>query len=111
MATLTQMKCTACQWYDPTLCAAEIQAHLKQVPEWQFFKENGVKRIQREYKFDDFHSALDFTNQVGALAEQEGHHPAIRTEWGRTTVIWWTHKVKGLHQNDFIMAAKTDALY
>jgi len=70
-----------------------------------------VKRIRREYKFDNFQSAPNFTNQVGALAEQERHHPAIRTEWGRTTVIWWTHKVKGLHQNDFIMAAKTDALY
>jgi len=54
---------------------------------------------------------LEFTNKVGELAEKEGHHPALLTEWGRTTVTWWTHKIKGLHRNDFIMAAKTDELY
>jgi len=54
--------------------------------------------------------ALAFTNRVGALAEAEGHHPALLTEWGRVTVTWWTHKIRGLHRNDFIMAAKTDAL-
>ena len=60
--------------------------------------------------FPVFASALAFTNQVGALAEAEGHHPAILTEWGRVTVSWWTHAIRGLHRNDFIMAAKTDAL-
>ena len=58
-----------------------------------------------------FTQALDFTDTVGALAEEEGHHPALQTEWARTTVTWWTHKIKGLHRNDFIMAGKTDELY
>ncbi|HVR28570.1 MAG TPA: 4a-hydroxytetrahydrobiopterin dehydratase, partial [Thermoanaerobaculia bacterium] len=54
---------------------------------------------------------LDFTNKVGEIAEEEGHHPALLTEWGKVTVGWWTHKIKGLHRNDFIMAAKTDEAY
>ena len=60
---------------------------------------------------EDFAEALEFTNDVGAIAEEEGHHPAILTEWGRVTVTWWTHKIRGLHRNDFIMAAKTDQIY
>ena len=59
---------------------------------------------------DDFAQALEFTKKVGELAEEDAHHPALLTEWGRTTVTWWTHKIKGLHRNDFIMAAKTDKL-
>jgi 4a-hydroxytetrahydrobiopterin dehydratase len=62
------------------------------------------------FTFNDFAGALAFTNRVGALAEAEGHHPAILTEWGKVTVTWWTHAISGLHRNDFIAAAKTDAL-
>ena len=69
------------------------------------------KRLRRVFSFDDFAQALEFTNRVGALAEEEGHHPALLTEWGRTTVTWWTHKIRGLHRNDFVMAAKTAVLY
>ncbi|MEP0825876.1 MAG: 4a-hydroxytetrahydrobiopterin dehydratase, partial [Nitrososphaera sp.] len=65
---------------------------------------------EKSFAFKDFAEALAFTNRVGAIAEQEGHHPDILTEWGKVTVSWWTHKIKGLHKNDFIMAAKTDAL-
>ena len=60
------------------------------------------------FQFDDFAQALDFTNRVGAIAEDQGHHPALLTEWGRVTVAWWTHKIRGLHRNDFVMAARTD---
>jgi 4a-hydroxytetrahydrobiopterin dehydratase len=69
------------------------------------------RRLRRIFSFDDFAQALEFTNKVGVLAEEEGHHPALLTEWGRTTVTWWTHKIRGLHRNDFVMAAKTDVLY
>ena len=79
-------------------------------PEWDVIEMEGVKRLQRQFKVKDFAQALAFTDQVGALAEAEDHHPAILTEWGRVTVTWWTHKIKGLHRNDFIMAAKTDEL-
>jgi len=86
---------------------AELQP---QVADWELLELDGIKRLRRVFPFDDFAQALAFTGEVGALAEAEGHHPALLTEWGRTTVTWWTHKIRGLHRNDFIMAAKTDAL-
>jgi len=87
---------------------AELHPH---VPDWQIVERDQVKRLERAFKFKNFVEALQFTNRVGELAEEEGHHPALLTEWGRVTVTWWTHKIKGLHRNDFIMAAKTDELY
>ncbi len=89
---------------------AEIQRLLPEVPNWQLKEVNGEKRLERVFKFKDFAEALAFTDKVGALAQEENHHPMLITEWGQVTVDWWTHKVKGLHQNDFIMAAKTDEL-
>ena len=71
---------------------------------------DGVKRLERVFKLKNFVEAIEFTNKIGAIAEEQGHHPLIITEWGRVTVQWWTHKIKGLHRNDFIMAAKTDEL-
>jgi 4a-hydroxytetrahydrobiopterin dehydratase len=70
-----------------------------------------VKHLEKEFKFDNFVHALAFTNKIGELAEEEGHHPALLTEWGKVTVSWWTHKIRGLHRNDFIMAAKSDQTY
>ncbi|HEX6483481.1 MAG TPA: 4a-hydroxytetrahydrobiopterin dehydratase [Ktedonobacteraceae bacterium] len=111
MEELTRLKCTACRGGDPTLTDAEIADLQPQVPEWRVIEVNGIRRLERVFTFKDFVAALAFTNLVGDLAEEEGHHPAILTEWGRVTVSWWTHKIKGLHRNDFIMAAKTDELY
>ena len=111
MTTLTQMKCTACRVGEPTVTDVEVAELHPQVPAWQIVERNGIKRLERVFKFKDFVQALAFTNTVGELAEAEGHHPAILTEWGRVTVEWWTHKIRGLHRNDFIMAAKTDQLY
>jgi 4a-hydroxytetrahydrobiopterin dehydratase len=113
MATpaLTQMKCVACREGEPTVTDAEMERFLAQVPGWKVVEREGIKRLERVFKFKDFVEALAFTNKVGTLAEAEGHHPAILTEWGRVTVTWWTHKIKGLHRNDFIMAAKTHDLY
>ena len=71
----------------------------------------GVKRLVRQYKFGNFFEALQFTNRIGELSEQEDHHPSILTEWGRVTITWWTHAVEGLHLNDFITAAKSDLKY
>jgi 4a-hydroxytetrahydrobiopterin dehydratase len=87
--------------------AAELH---RQVPDWELIELDGIKRLRRVFSADDFARALEFTNAVGELAEAEGHHPALLTEWGSTTVMWWTHKIRGLHRNDFIMAAKTDEL-
>ena len=110
MSTLTQAKCVACRRDAPTLTDAEIEELRPHVPHWEVVEIDDVRRLRRVFSFDDFAEALEFTNAVGEIAEAEGHHPALLTEWGRTTVTWWTHKIRGLHRNDFIMAAKTDAL-
>jgi 4a-hydroxytetrahydrobiopterin dehydratase len=111
MAALTQLKCTACRRGEPTVTDEEIAVLHPEVPDWQIVERDGIKRLVRVFSLADFAAALAFTNAVGAIAEEEGHHPALLTEWGRVTVEWWTHKVRGMHRNDFIMAAKTDQLY
>lgn len=111
MKELAQQKCVACRGGEPMLTEAEITELHPQVPEWQVREVDGIKRLERVFKFKNFAEALEFTNRVGAVAEEEDHHPLLITEWGRVTVHWWTHVVKGLHQNDFIMAAKTDKIY
>jgi 4a-hydroxytetrahydrobiopterin dehydratase len=107
---LTDQKCVACRRDAPTVTEAELAELQPQVSDWEIVELDGIRRLRRVFPFDDFAQALDFTARVGALAEEEGHHPALLTEWGRTTVTWWTHKIKGLHRNDLIMAAKTDRL-
>lgn len=111
MAQLTEMKCVACRKGAPTVTDAEIAELKPQIPDWQIVEREGMKRLERVFPFKNFAQALAFTDKVGALAEEEGHHPAMLTEWGKVTVTWWTHKIKGLHRNDFIMAAKTDQIY
>jgi len=110
MTNLAAGKCVACRAGEPTVTDSEIDALHPQIPEWQIKEVDGVKRLERVFKFKNFAQALEFTNKVGAIAEEEDHHPMIITEYGRATVTWWTHKIKGLHKNDFIMAAKTDEL-
>ena len=110
METLAQMKCVACRKDAPTVTDADAEFH-PQVSGWEIVELDGIKRLRRVSSVDDFAQALEFTQKVGELAEEEGHHPSLLTEWGRTTVTWWTHKIKGLHRNDLIMAAKTDELY
>ena len=79
------------------------------MPDWELIEVDGIKRLQRVFRAADFAEALAFTNEVAKIAEEEGHHPALLTEWGRTTVTWWT-RIKAVHHNDFVMAAKTDQL-
>ncbi len=111
METLIDLKCVACRADAPQVTEAEIAQFQPQVPEWQLLNRGGIPQLERVYKFKNFSDALAFTNRVGELAEAEDHHPAILLEWGRVTVTWWTHTIKGLHRNDFIMAARTDRLY
>jgi 4a-hydroxytetrahydrobiopterin dehydratase len=110
MAELVKEKCVACRSDAPQVTEDEIATLYPQVPEWQLTEENGIRMLQRAFRFPNFVEALGFTVKVGALAEAEGHHPRLVAEWGKVTVTWWTHKIRGLHRNDFIMAAKTDAL-
>ena len=110
MRGLTTEKCIPCHGGAPPATEAEIARWKPQVPDWQLVKRDGIRRLERVFTFKDFAGALAFTNRVGALAEAEGHHPALLTEWGCVTVTWWTHAIRGLHRNDFVMEAKTDAL-
>jgi len=110
MEELKQLKCVPCRGGEPPLTSEQIGELKPDVPDWQVIEVDGIQRLQRAFKFKDFAEALAFTNKVGALAEAEDHHPALLTEWGKVTVTWWTHKIRGLHKNDFIMAAKTDGL-
>lgn len=109
--TLTDERCTACRKDAPRLTDAEIETMRHEVPEWRIEQRDGIPILERAFLFPDFAEAMRFARRVGELAEQEGHHPALLIEWGKVTVSWWTHKIRGLHRNDFIMAAKTDRLY
>ena len=111
MSDLTAATCDACRPDAPPVTAAERLELHKQIPEWTFIERDGVPQLQREFEFPDFAEAIAFTDEVAALADEEGHHPAILTEYGKVTIRWWTHAIRGLHRNDFIMAAKTDELF
>lgn len=110
MTELTQQKCQACTADSPALSAEEIERLQLQILDWQVVEKEGELRLEKVYQFPDFMKAIAFTNAVAEEAEREGHHPALLTEWGKVTVSWWTHAISGLHINDFIMAAKTDAI-
>src|SRR5690606_10190118 len=110
MPPLATMKCEACRADSPTATPEATEAYMRELPDWRIVEKDGIPRLERVYTFSDFVEALRFTTRVGEIAEEAGHHPALLTEWGRVTVSWWTHKIRGLHRNDFIMAARTDEL-
>lgn len=105
---LVQKICTPCQGGIPPLGREDAERYLAQVPGWKLV--NDARAIEREYRFGDFREALAFVNDVGGLAESEGHHPDICFGWGHAKISIHTHKIKGLHENDFILAAKIDQL-
>ena len=111
MAELTTLSCVACSGDSPLASPEEIETLRLQVPDWDIVERQEIDRLERVYSFNNFVEAIAFTNRVGELAEEENHHPALLTEWGKVTVTWWTHKIRGLHRSDFIMAAKTDKYY
>ena len=108
MTALTAKQCVPCRGGIPPLSLDEATGYMEQVPGWTLTHEG--TRIERRFGFDDFATALAFVNKVGALAEAEGHHPDVGFGWGHAAVVFYTHKIKGLHENDSIMAAKTNAL-
>jgi 4a-hydroxytetrahydrobiopterin dehydratase len=110
VSSLASGRCVACRPDSPRVTEGEMAELAPQIPDWELRERDGIQRLERVFRFARFAEALAFTNRVGALAEEHGHHPALLTEWGRVTVTWWTHAIHGLHRNDFIMAAKTDSL-
>jgi 4a-hydroxytetrahydrobiopterin dehydratase len=111
MSSLEAMVCTACRGDEPPLSRAQIEEYSIQVPDWKLERVGEVDQLVRLFRFRNFADALEFTDRIGSLAEEQGHHPTLVTEWGRVTVRWWTHKIRGLHRNDFIMAGKSDEVY
>ena len=105
MTNLVGERCVACRSDAPCVTEAEIAQLMPLIPEWKLVEHEGIPRLERTFRFKDYRQALAFTQQVGDLAEEEGHHPAMLVEWGRVKVSWWTHKIKGLHRNDSVMAA------
>ena len=110
MIDLAIKKCEACRAGVPLATQAEIEELMRQLPKWKIVEIDGIRRLTRSYDFNNFMEAMSFSNKIAAIAEEENHHPAILTEWGKVTVTWWSHIIKGLHLNDFIMAAKTEEL-
>lgn len=110
MTELKTRHCEACEEGAPRITQREIDEFMPLVPDWRIVEIDGIQRLQREFRFNDFVEALAFVNKVGELAEAEGHHPTILLEYGRVTLTWWSHKVQGLHVNDFIMVARSDVL-
>jgi 4a-hydroxytetrahydrobiopterin dehydratase len=108
MAGLTEKTCVPCRGGVPPLGEGEAQKFLAQTPGWELRAQG--KQIERTFKFKNFREALGFVDAVGGLAEEEGHHPDIAFGWGYATISLHTHKIKGLHENDFIMAAKINRL-
>jgi 4a-hydroxytetrahydrobiopterin dehydratase len=104
---LSEKQCVPCHGGVPPLIGAELEKFRMELPEWQVV---GGHHLLRVYTFPDFRTALDFVNQVGALAEEQGHHPDLALSWGRVEVKIYTHKINGLAESDFVLAAKIDAL-
>jgi 4a-hydroxytetrahydrobiopterin dehydratase len=111
MERISREKCVACRSTAPRVTDLEMAELKAQIPDWQLRTLDEIPRLERVFRFKNFVEALAFTVKVGELAESEGHHPAILTEWGKVAVTFWTHAIRGLHRNDFIMAAKTDDIF
>ena len=111
MDSLISQKCVACKADAPKVTDDELAELLKEIPEWKLITKESMLRLQRVFEFQGYSYAVQFTNKIADLAEQEDHHPAILLEWGKVEVTWWTHKILGLHKNDFIAAAKTDLVF
>ena len=109
--TLAREKCVACRRDSPRVTDEEAAELHPMVPEWSLIETGGVKRLDRTFRVRDFAGAMALADSVGEAAEAEGHHPKLVVEWGRVGVSWWTHKIRGLHRNDFVMAAKTDEIF
>ena len=111
MSELSQQHCEACRADAPKVTDEELRELMPKIPDWEIIVDDDIMRLTRNFQFKNFVEALAFSNRVGDAAEAANHHPAITTEWGKVNVTWWTHKIRGLHKNDLIMAARTDDVY
>jgi 4a-hydroxytetrahydrobiopterin dehydratase len=111
MINLAAGQCVPCRKGAQPLTENEIAELMIHIPAWELVTQDDVLRLRRKFKFKNFAEAVAFTNKIAAIADEQDHHPQLIVEWGSVTAQWWTHAIKGLHRNDFIMAAKTDELF
>ena len=107
---ISQEKCIPCRRGAPLLTQEEIDVLLPQIDKWILIKENSIQLLKKSFQTSDFSETMHLADKIFELAEKQGHHPKIVVEWGNLEIQWWTHKIRGLHRNDFIMAAKTDQI-
>jgi len=110
MNDLVKKKCVPCEGGIPPLSDDKEEKYLKDIDRWNLIKE-GIHRIEKEFLFDDFKDSMKFVNRVAKIAEKEGHHPNIHIYYDKVHLEIYTHAIKGLHLNDFILAAKIDQIY
>ena len=110
MVNLSTESCEACRIDAPKVSESEINILISEIKDWELITDP-IDQLRKVYNFLDYKGAIDFSNKVAVMADKEDHHPTITLEWGKVSVLWWSHKIKGLHRNDFICAAKTDNLY
>lgn len=110
MTNLNQMKCEACDGSGELLSPNEIQTLMQEVREWSLIEDSGTQKLRRQFNTKNYSKSMSFTNAIAQLAESVNHHPLLIVEYSSVTVEWWSHKINGLHKNDFIMAAKTSDL-
>ena len=110
MAELLNQSCEACKIGTPTLSNEEINNLMSEITDWNLITEP-INQLKKVFNFNDYQSGVTFLNSVANMADAEDHHPEITLEWGKVTILWWSHKIQGLHKNDFICASKTDSLY
>ena len=105
---LDELRCESCTSSAVALDAEQRRLLLTELEGWQMLERDGIPQLEKVYTFKNYKLAWAFANKVSELAEEEFHHPSLLLEWGKVTVTWWSHSIKGLHQNDFICAAKSD---
>jgi 4a-hydroxytetrahydrobiopterin dehydratase len=110
MSDLIREKCVACRRDSPRVTDEEMRELLARLQGWEVTERDGIPRLEKVFRFKNFADPAALAGRIAEIAEEQGHHPSLLIEWGRLTVSWWTHKIRGLHRNDFIMAAKTDDL-
>ena len=108
--SLKESKCEACTIDAPLVSNSEAEVLISELDGWVIERGSGIDQLVKTYKFSNYAESLDFSNKVADLAESEDHHPKIILEYGSVEISWWSHKIKGLHKNDFICAAKTDLI-
>ena len=109
MSDLASNTCEACRIDAPLVSDDEVSILINEIEGWDLIND-GIKKLKKEFSFSNYSDSVDFSNKVADMADKEDHHPQIILEWGKVTVIWWSHKIKGLHKNDFICAAKTNKI-